>query len=102
MNVYEETLPDGVKHIIYEESDNGPLDNTAEYIVPEGHYFMMGDNRDNSQDSRVSELVGFVPVENFVGKAERIFFSTNGRAHFWEFWKWPVTVRYSRVLMDVK
>jgi signal peptidase I len=102
MNVYEETLPDGVQHVIYEEGDNGPLDNTSEFVVPAGHYFMMGDNRDNSQDSRVTDLVGYVPVENFVGRAERIFFSTNGRAHFWEFWKWPVTVRYTRLLMDVK
>lgn len=101
MDVYTETLPNGVQHVIYEESDNGPLDNTAEYEVPDGHYFMMGDNRDNSQDSRVTELVGPVPVKNFVGRAERIFFSTNGRAHFWEFWKWPVTVRYSRLLREV-
>lgn len=102
MNVYEETLPDGFTHIIYEESDNGPLDNTAEYRVPEGHYFMMGDNRDNSQDSRVTELVGYVPIENYVGKAERLFFSTNGKAQFWEFWRWPVTIRYSRLFMEVQ
>lgn len=102
MNVYKETLPDGVTHTIYEESDNGPLDNTAEYLVPADHYFMMGDNRDNSQDSRVTELVGPVPMRNFVGRAERIFFSTNGRAHFWEVWKWPVTVRYGRLLKGVE
>jgi signal peptidase I len=102
MNVYEETLPDGVTHIIYEESDNGPLDNTAEYVVPEGHFFMMGDNRDNSQDSRVTELVGYVPLENFVGRAERIFFSTSGKAHLWEFWRWPATIRYARLLMEVR
>lgn len=102
MDVYTETLPGGVNHIIYEESDNGPLDNTAEYVVPEGHYFMMGDNRDNSQDSRVTELVGYVPFENFVGHAERIFFSTNGKAAFWEFWRWPATVRYGRLLKDVQ
>ncbi|MBU6235570.1 MAG: signal peptidase I [Alphaproteobacteria bacterium] len=102
MYVYEETLPNGVKHIIYEEGDNGPLDNTREFVVPEGHYFMMGDNRDNSQDSRVQDLVGFVPFQNFVGRAERLFFSTNGNARIWEFWRWPMTVRYTRLLMEVK
>ena len=102
MTVYNETLPNGVKHVIFEEGDNGPLDNTVEYVVPQGHYFMMGDNRDNSQDSRVTEQVGPVPLENFVGRAERIFFSTNGYAHFWELWKWPFTVRYTRLLKAVK
>ena len=102
MTVYEETLPDGVKHTIWEEGDDGPLDNTAIYDVPPGHYFMMGDNRDNSQDSRVLDMVGYVPLQNFVGRAERIFFSTNGSAHFWEFWKWPVTVRYSRLFKAVQ
>jgi len=102
MNVYRETLPGGVVHYIYEEGDNGPLDNTRVFEVPADHYFMMGDNRDNSQDSRVDELVGFVPMENFVGRAERIFFSTNGKAHFWEFWKWPVTVRYTRLFAGIE
>lgn len=102
MRVYEETLPNGVKHVIYEEGDNGPLDNTREYIVPEGHYFMMGDNRDNSQDSRVEDLVGFVPHINFVGRAERLFFSTNGNARIWQFWKWPMTIRYTRILKAVE
>ncbi|NBX66939.1 MAG: signal peptidase I [Proteobacteria bacterium] len=102
MQVFEETLPNGVKHIIYEEGDNGPLDNTREYIVPEGHFFMMGDNRDNSQDSRVEDLVGFVPYDHFVGKAERLFFSTNGNAKLWEFWRWPTTVRYTRLLKAVE
>ncbi len=94
---YTETLPNGVKHAIYEASDNHPLDNTPEYTVPKGHYFMMGDNRDNSQDSRVQEEVGFVPLENIVGRAAFLFFSTNGKASIVEFWKWPSTIRYSRL-----
>jgi signal peptidase I len=102
MSQYIETLPGGVQHYIYEEADDRPLDNTDEYIVPEGHYFLMGDNRDNSQDSRVSSLVGFVPQENFVGKASIIFFSTNGHAGLGEVWKWPKTIRYERLLKKIK
>ena len=58
---------------------------------------MMGDNRDNSADSRVPSVVGYVPAENLVGKAEIIFFSTDGSAHFWEFWRWPSAIRWNRV-----
>ena len=94
---YRETLPGGVVHAIYEESDSQPLDNTGVYIVPEGHVFMMGDNRDNSQDSRVSNAVGFVPVENIVGRADIIFFSSNGYGSIFEPWKWPWTIRYDRL-----
>lgn len=93
---YIETLPGGVVHDIFEESDSEILDNTPVYVVPEGHYFMMGDNRDNSQDSRVPGAVGFVPFENFVGRADFLFFSTNGSAGLFEFWKWPWTLRYDR------
>lgn len=99
---YKQTLPNGVTFSIYENGDNGPLDNTRIFTVPEGHYFMMGDNRDNSQDSRVSHLVGFVPYQNLIGRAELIFFSTNGSAHLWEFWKWPWTVRYDRLLDKIQ
>lgn len=75
---------------------NGDLDNFGPVTVPAGHYFMMGDNRDNSQDSRVSYAVGFVPAENLVGRAEILFFSTNGSAKFWQPWKWPFAWRWSR------
>ncbi len=98
---YIETLPGGVKHTIVEESDEGPLDNTPEYVVPAGHYFMMGDNRDNSQDSRVLDKVGYVPVENFVGKAGILFFSLNDDTAAWEIWKWPFAIRYGRLLHPV-
>jgi signal peptidase I len=94
---YIETLPGGVMHRIYEESDSEALDNTSEYVVPEGHYFMMGDNRDNSQDSRVRELVGFVPAENFVGRAQILFFSIDQSASIFKPWTWFTAIRYSRI-----
>jgi len=75
---YIETLPNGVSHMVIErEGDKGYWDNTFEYVVPPEHYFMMGDNRDNSTDSRDLSSVGYVPFENFVGRGEMIFFSVD-------------------------
>jgi|SRR5579862_7066256 len=99
---YIETLPNGYRHDIIEISDEGPLDNTGVFTVPPGTYFMMGDNRDNSADSRDPDSgVGYVPAENIVGRAEFIFFSTNGYAHWWEVWKWPFTIRYGRLFSGI-
>ncbi|MFZ5790475.1 MAG: signal peptidase I [Pseudomonadota bacterium] len=99
---YIETLPGGVKHPILEESDSGPLDNTEPYVVPPDHYFAMGDNRDNSQDSRVLSEVGYIPDENLVGRAEFLFFSTNGTAGWLEPWKWFGAIRYGRLFQAVR
>jgi signal peptidase I len=108
MKQYIETLPNGRQHRIIKLGDNGPLDNTGEYHVPPGKYFMMGDNRDNSQDSRVLSPgggapppVGYVPAENLIGKAQFIFFSTDGSARLWELWKWPFAIRYDRLFRGV-
>ena len=92
---YKETLPNGKSYYVLDSIQNGAADNTRVFVVPAGHYFMMGDNRDNSNDSRAE--VGYVPAENLVGKAEITFFSTNGKAHWWEVWKWPWTIRYGRI-----
>lgn len=102
---YRETLPDGFTHYILDISSHSPTDNTREFVVPPDHYFMMGDNRDDSTDSRVPperEGVGFVPAENLVGRAEIIFFSTNGNARLWEIWKWPWAIRYDRLFSLVE
>jgi signal peptidase I len=93
---YIETLPNGVAHRIWEISDRDTLDNTSAYKVPPGHYFGMGDNRDSSQDSR-TPMVGFIPFENLVGRAEIMFFSHEEDANLWKFWHWPFVIRFSRI-----
>ncbi len=96
---FAETLPNGRRHRILELTDSAQLDNTQVYTVPKGHFFAMGDNRDNSLDSRVLNGVGFVPAENLVGRAEILFFSHNGSASWWEFWRWPGAIRFRRFFM---
>jgi signal peptidase I len=93
---YRESLPGGKSYYVLDCLPDGPSDNTPVYIVPPGHYFMMGDNRDNSDDSRAE--VGFVPAENVEGKAEILFFSIDSSTEWWEFWKWPWAIRYNRLL----
>ena len=95
---YKETLPNGVSYPVLDLVEDGFGDNTEVYKVPEGHFFMMGDNRDNSTDSRFLSEVGFVSFENLVGKAQIIFFSINDdEGSFWQVWDWPSSVRWSRI-----
>lgn len=99
---YRETLPGGVVHnVIERDGDRGFWDNTETYTVPAGHFFMMGDNRDNSTDSRDLASVGYVPLDNFVGRAEFTFFSIDEGASPWRLWEWPWTVRWSRMFKPI-
>ncbi len=95
VDVYRETLPNGVSYDTLDLTQNGIGDDTPVFEVPAGHYFMMGDNRDNSSDSRFT--VGYVPGENLVGRANIIFFSIADGASPLEIWKWPSDMRIGRL-----
>ena len=95
IDVLKETLPNGISYEIYNCLDGSPGDNTKEFVVPENHYFFMGDNRDNSNDSR---FWGTVEFNRLVGKAQIIFFSTEDGSTILEFWKWPFDIQFNRLL----
>ncbi|MEO1199966.1 MAG: signal peptidase I [Pseudomonadota bacterium] len=123
---YIETLPNGVSYNVLDLVDNSIGDNTQVFEVPDGHYFMMGDNRDNSQDSRALNRVGYVPFENLIGRADVIWFSfdRNAELPMWmrscvnnaepgteacvpsqsqilQIWTWPWTIRWERLFDGV-
>jgi signal peptidase I len=98
---WRETLPNGVSYTTLDLPYNLQSDNTEVFTVPADHYFMMGDNRHNSTDSRFPQ-VGTVPFENLVGRAQIIFFSVLEGERAWEIWRWPWTVRWSRLLTIVR
>ncbi|RMF75417.1 MAG: signal peptidase I [Alphaproteobacteria bacterium] len=100
---YRETLPNGVTYMTLDLEQQGRGDNTRIFTVPPGHYFMMGDNRDNSADSRLPRSigVGYVPAENLVGRAEFIFFSTDGSARWWNPLSWFTAVRWDRLFLSL-
>jgi len=99
---WHETLPNGVSYEVLDLQDDSFLDDTQEYVVPPGHYFMMGDNRDNSLDSRVPSEVGYVPFENIIGKAQIVFLSMRGGEPAWHIWSWPLSMRWSRLLTAIR
>ena len=109
----QEALPEGtvdhpeapLLHSILKRTSDGFGNNTQVFKVPPDTVFAMGDNRDNSLDSRFPPEaggVGFVPLENLIGRAEIIFFSVDGTAPFWQFWQWPFEIRWSRLLMPIR
>jgi signal peptidase I len=106
---YEETLPNGVKYYVLHWKADGDLDNVGPFEVPAGQYFMMGDNRDESLDSRVPAWqrgVGLVPEQNLVGRANILFFSaTTDDPHAFRLtspWTWPFDIRWTRIFHLVR
>lgn len=97
--VHDKTNAEGRSFDVIEQRLS-PQDNTENFNVPAGHYFFMGDNRDNSEDSRFEFEVGFVPEENLIGKAQFVFFSSN--KPIWQFWNLHKSIRYKRIFSFIE
>jgi len=93
--IYIETQDSGRSYETIDFDPGTVADNTERFVVPEAHYFFLGDNRDNSADSRFD--VGMVPAENLVGKAQVIFLSLKDRTPAWQIWNWPGDMRWDRI-----
>ena len=102
INAFEEILPNGEKYIAVYNKE-GTMQNTDKFIVPDEHFFFMGDNRDCSKDSRFLGSVGYVAFNNLVGRASLIFFSNDKkRGNFFKFWKWHKSIRINRFFNKIQ